>query len=318
MSDSTDGGQSQAGLTVISYSTPDFRGFLDGLSQDCRRLGYRLHHHECDQVFDKVIAAFDYKIGFIREAIIEWGRVLWVDIECRIDRPIPSTWNPPLISCYDSGTSAGFSSGVLLLDREQLWLVELWEKYARKYPQFPDDFVLDFLATQVDLPFATVPFEFYDRDTLCPIARGEWTNDHTIVRHPTVNRWPRPLVYRRAFRGKQRERHAERELISRQRKGIFFRNFAGDFDEIEALFGTTGETIVTRQGWVFDTQMREYAPEMYWPDLKDDFTVKPRTFEASREQFFQASSRRSFREKAMSRMKLDREDRRRFGQKKGS
>jgi len=305
-------------LTVITYSTPDFRGFLDGLAEDCRRLGYRLHHHECDQVFDKVIAAFDYKIGFIRESIIRWGRVLWVDVECRIDRPIPDTWKPPLISCYDSGTSAGFSSGVLLLDREQLWLVELWEKYARKYPRFPDDFVLDFLATQMALPFATVPFEFYDRDTSCPIARGEWSNPETIVRHPTVNRWPRPLVYRRAFRGKQRERHADRELISRQRKGIFFRNYAGDFAEIEELFGSSTEPVVTRHGWVFDTQMREYAPRMYWPDLKDDFTVKPRSFDASREQFFESSRRRSFREKAMSKMKLDRADRRRFAESKGS
>ena len=73
MNESLDPAQACHDLTVITYSTPDFRRFLDGLAEDCRRLGYRLHHHECDQVFEKVIAAFDYKIGFIRETIIRWG-----------------------------------------------------------------------------------------------------------------------------------------------------------------------------------------------------------------------------------------------------
>lgn len=300
-------------FTVITYYTPDFSGFLGGMAADCKRLGYQLHAHACPQTFNNVIKAFDYKIEFIRDAINQFGQVLWLDVECRIDRPIPSDWESPLISSYESGTSAGLSSGVLMLDREQLWLVELWSHYAKKYPRYPDDFVLDFLSTCVDLPLRTVPFEFYGRDTTCSITRGEWSNEHTIIRHPTTNRWLQPLRYRQAFNGRLREKRSDQEMVDRQRKTIYFRNFAGDFDVVDRAMDVGNAEEFRYADWVFDTQMRYYSPERYWPDAKADFTARPQSFQKSWEQFRNPPPRTSFRKKAIASMRLDRPDAKRFG-----
>ena len=306
-----DGGR-DAGFTVITYFTPDFAGFVDGLSADCDRLGYPLHTHACPHTFENLIAAFDYKIEFIRRAITQFGRVLWLDVECRIDRPIPSDWATPLISCYASGTSAGLSSGVLMLDPDQLWLVELWSHYSQKYPRFPDDFVLDFLATRVDMPFRTIPFEFYNRETTCAISRGEWLNEHTVIRHPTTNRWPQPLQYRHAFNGRRREKRSTAELLARARKTIFYRNFAGDFDVVDREMNAGQHSEFRCADWVFDTQLRYYAPERFWPDIKADFTTRPHSFQDSWEQFHNPPARRPFRQEAIAKMRLDRADVKRF------
>ncbi len=295
-------------FTVITYFTPDFAEFLSGLSEDCQRLNYSLHAHACPTVFSNVIEAFDYKIEFIREAIRQFDRVLWLDVECRIDQPIPRDWQSPLISCYSSGTSQGLSSGVLMLDSQQLRLVDLWSKYARKYPEYPDDFVLDFLTTQIEIPFRSVPFEFYDRDTTCSITRGEWSNAHTVIRHPTTNRWRNPLRYRRAFNGTRRERHTEEEAIARQRKAIFFRNFSGNFSTVDREMDAGLQSEFHYADWVFDAREQAFAPKMFWPEFKGDFTSKPRTFAQSWERFRNPPKGRSYRSKSIRKMRLTRED----------
>ena len=61
-------------------------------------------------------------------------------------------FSSPLISTYETGRSRGFSSGVLMLDRSHVAFIDLWMKYARKYPRYPDDFVLDFLSTNRKSP----------------------------------------------------------------------------------------------------------------------------------------------------------------------
>jgi len=299
-------------FTVITYYTPDFAEFLGGLQEDCGRLGYPLQAHACPQNFDNVIQAFDYKIDFIRDAIREFDRVLWLDVECRIDQPVPDDWQSPLISCYSSGTSQGLSSGILMLDTEQLWLVDLWSRYARKYPDYPDDFVLDFLANQIGLAFRTVPFEFYDRDTTCRISRGEWRNSHTVIRHPTTNRWRQPLRYRRAFNGSWREQRTAEEVIARQRKAIFFRNFAGQFSVVDRVMRAGLESQFHYADWVFDAREQTFAPEMFWPEYQSDYSARPRTFAQSWERFLKPPPRRSFREQALRKMRLTRQDRRKF------
>jgi len=297
-------------FTVITYFTPDFSEFVNGLSEDCQRLNYPLHAHACPTNFTNVIEAFDYKIDFIREAILKFDRVLWLDVECRMDRPIPVDWQSPLISCYASGTSQGLSSGVLMLDSQQLWLVDLWSKYARKYPEYPDDFVLDFLTTQIEIPFRAVPFEFYDRDTACSITRGEWSNADTVIRHPTTNRWRNPLRYRRAFNGTRRERRTEEEAIARQRKAIFFRNFSGDFSTVDREMDAGLQSEFHYADWVFDAREQTFAPMMFWPEFKGDFTSKPRTFAQSWERFRNPPKGRSYRSKSIRKMRLTREDKR--------
>ena len=212
-----------------------------------------------------------------------------------------------------NGRSQGYSSGVLMLDDRQLEIIGLWRKYAEKYPRYPDDFVLDFMSRFIPLGISTVPLEFYDRSTSSPIARGNWRNEHTIIQHPTINRWPSPTVYRKAFIGRDARRRSQSEAISRQRKGIFFRNFGGDFGRVDAAMRNGTESEFRSNDWVFDAIEQRYAPQRYWPTHADNYTSKPRTFERSRENFYRPTKHRSFREKAIGRMRLDRADALHYG-----
>ena len=305
-------------FTVVTYFTPDFECFAPGLKEDCRTLGYPIHCEGLTERFDDVIQAFDFKISFIREMVKRYGEVLWLDVECRIVKPIPEHWSSPLISTYDTEGSNGFSSGVLMLDESQLDFIDLWMKYAQRYPQYPDDFVLDFLSDCISLDFATVPLEFYDRKTQRPIARGLWKNEHTVIQHPTINRWPEPMRYRKAFNGKERRRRSERESISRQRKSLFYRNFAGDFQSVDEVMHAGIETEYRTADWVFDSVRQLYAPELYWPDFVDDFTSKPRSFEKSWENFNNRPKGQTYRISAIRDMRLDATDAMRYGRSRSS
>lgn len=301
-------------FTVISYHTPAFKCFAGGLKADCERLGYPFHCLALESEFNTLIQAFDYKISFIRKMVERFGSVLWLDVECRIVRHVPESWAGPLISTYVTGKSSGFSSGVLMFDERHLDVIDLWLKYAVKYPRYPDDFVLDFLANAVGLDFHQVPLEFYDRNTTHPIARGLWENNHTIIQHPTINRWPEPIKYRKAFNGNPWSRRSRREVVSRQRKAIFYRNFGGDFESIQKRMEIGQEFEFHDSGWVFDAIEQRYAPELYWPDCSDDYTAKPRSFAKSRDAFYQQPrSKKSYRSLAKQRMQLDVADARKYG-----
>lgn len=301
-------------FTVISYHTPGFECFAGGLKADCQRLGYPFHCLSLNSEFKTLIQAFDYKISFIREMIERYGSILWLDVECRIVRAIPDSWQGPLISTYVTGNSSGFSSGILMFDESHLETIDLWMKYAVKYPRYPDDFVLDFLANAVGLHFHQVPLEFYDRNTTHPIARGLWENHHTIIQHPTINRWREPIKYRKAFNGSPRSRRSRREVVSRQRKAIFYRNFGGDFETLHQRMELGEESEFHESGWVFDSIEQRYAPELYWPDCTDDYTTKPRSFAKSRDAFYQQpNAKKSYRALAKQRMRLDATDARIYG-----
>ena len=299
-------------FTVISYCTPDFRCFAPGLRADCQRLGYPIHLEEMGEPFADVIQAFDFKIEYIRDMVNRYGQILWLDVECRIVKRLPEDWQSPLISTYQHGGHRGFSSGVLMLDRSQLELIDLWLKYARHYPKYPDDFVLDFLAQSIAMDFRTIPFALYDRDAASPIARGLWKNEHTVVQHPTINRWPEPLKYRRAFNGNTGSR-PHKEAVARQRKTIFYRNFAGDFDAVDAIMRDGDKRHHRDAGWVFDAVDWTYAPELYWPECADDYAVKPRSFQKSRDYYNQPPQTVPFRQVAIGSMRLDAEDSNRYG-----
>jgi hypothetical protein len=299
-------------FTVITYFTPDFQCFESGLKEDCRRLGYPIHSHQISHCFDDVIMAFDYKIEFILEMVKQYGQVLWLDVECRIVQPLPVDWTSPLISVYRSGLSNGSSSGVLMLDESHLEFIELWHKYARRYPSYPDDFVLDFLCNETSFEFRTVPLEFYDRCTSSPIARGLWSNEHTIIQHPTLNRWPAPMKYRKAFNGRSRSHRSATDSISRQRKALFYRNFAGDFEQVTLAMQTGSDREYRDSEWVFVSETQRYAPELYWPEFADDYTAKPRSFEQSHENFKKLPRGQSFRESAIQGMRLESQDAQRY------
>lgn len=303
---------SQFDFTVVTCYTPAFDVFRAGLTADCSRLKYTLHAERLDSEFETLIHAFDYKISFIRRMVERFGVVLWLDTECRIVSPIPEAWRPPLITTYQLDGRTGYSSGVLMMGPEDLEFLSLWEKYARKYPRYPDDFVFEFLHTLVDLSLMEVPFEFYERTTSSPVVRGMWENDHTIVQHPTVNRWPDPLKYRVAFNGNSGRHQDPAEAVSRQRKGIYYRNFGGDFRAIVERMCAAGADEFADSGWVFDPDSLTYAPEFYWPELADSFASRPRSFDQSQTYFQERPARQTWREQALSRMKLDRTDRRTY------
>ena len=299
-------------FTVITYFTPDFECFEAGLKEDCKRLGYSIHSHRLGEPFADVNKAFDYKIDFIQQMVQRYHQVLWLDVECRIVRPLPEDWSSPLISIYESGPSSGFSSGVLLLDESHLEFIELWHKYARKYPRYPDDFVLDFLCKATGFEFKQVMLEFYDRDTHCQVARGLWSNPNTIVQHPTINRWPAPMKYRKAFNGRRRNRHTVSESISRQRKALFYRNFGGDFEQVDVVMRSGSAEEYHNSQWVFLPETQRFAPELFWPEFADDYTAKPRSFERSHVNFRKKPRAQSFRDSAIRRMRLEPEEARRY------
>lgn len=303
-------------FTVVSYHTSDFECFAGGLKSDCDSLGYPVHIKDIGQDFDDLIKAFDYKISFLREMVLRFGSVLWLDIECRIVNPLPTDWSGPLISSYSMGGHIGLSSGVLMLGESDLEGIDLWLKYAEAYPMYPDDFVLDFLIRSTDLEFSTVPFEFYDRDTKSPIVRGLWQNKHTIIQHPTINRWPNPLKYRQAFNGKVTATRPRAEEIARQRKGIFFRNFGGDVGEIMEVMMTRKGELFVDSDWVFDPVSSRYAPQLFWPQDADNFNSKPVSFELSKKHFYNKPKGRTFRQHAIRSMMLDSEDRRKFASRR--
>lgn len=194
-----------------------------------------------------------------------------------------------------------------MLGEEDLPLLAKWDRYARKYPHSPDDFVLDFLTKALDYSIATVPLEFYDRSKPALVVRGQWQNEATVVQHATINRWPNPIKYRRAFVGSQRDKRRA-ESVSRQRKHIFFRNFGGDFERVFQIMESGLTDPQSYSGWVFDSTDWTYAPEFYWPTIKDDFNVKPLTFEKSLSHFNDPLNVNRHRDVAIGRMKLDRED----------
>ena len=294
-------------FTVVTYHTPDFRHFVTGLAADCARHGYTFYCEETKSNYQNLIHAFDHKIGFLQRMVKKFGTVLWLDVECRIVLPVPQGWQSPLITSYEICGEQGLSSGVLMLGEEHLPFLSLWEKYAKKYPRFPDDFVLDFLTNAIDYPFQTVPFEFHDRSTTSPVVRGQWKNQSTILQHPTINRWPDPLKYRRAFNGPQRMKQ-QQNLIARQRKYLYFRNFSGDFEEVMQVMESGENQWWEYADWIFSPVDWTYAPAFYWPQQAEQFNVKPFTFQKAVQQKDEQPPRTRFRSVAIGRMTLDRTD----------
>ena len=65
-----------------------FAVFADQLRQDCWRHGHPCHIQLVDCPFANLIQVFDHKVEWIREQVIKFGRVIWLDVECRLLRPI--------------------------------------------------------------------------------------------------------------------------------------------------------------------------------------------------------------------------------------
>lgn len=292
-------------FTVISFYTPDFAHFAVDLKQDCTQFGYP-HHIVKVAAARSLTDTWDRKVDFIHESIKRLGTVLWLDVECRLLSRIPVDWTAPLTSTFPMGNSRPVSSGVLMLDRAHAPLVEVWSRHARKHAELPDDYVLEFLLGQYDLPFTYIETEFFNRQTPAQIVRGQWKAEGTIVQHPTINRWPDPVGYSLAFNGGELSAETDPEMKrARKRKYLYWRNFGGDFDAVDALMATDDIHEHELDGWVFQPATQQYAPSPYWPVQPETFGVKPLTLAKFQENIARGYLENPFRKKALRQMRLE-------------
>ena len=79
-----------SGPTVISWATQSYAHLAEGIAADCARLGYRFHLYRVDADYKSLVRAWCNHPLVIRQGVVDFGRVLFVDVECRLLKPIPS------------------------------------------------------------------------------------------------------------------------------------------------------------------------------------------------------------------------------------
>lgn len=247
-------------FTVISWCTQSYRHLADGLAQDCETFGYPFHLYEIDQEYPNLVRAWCNHPKIIKKGVEAFGTILFLDVECRIVRPIPEHWAAPLVSVREppQGFWIKYNTGTVMADRACLpWLdawihiIESWDMAnlpEEAFVQWPND-ICDELAfsaavTALRVKLNMPQLEYLDRSSIAEIARGLWKNEHTIIQHPTIHHWPKE---RNPLEGKK----------------LFVQNYGGDPNELKNLF--SGEHGIRElHGWRFDLTNRTYAPCTYW------------------------------------------------------
>jgi hypothetical protein len=235
---------------------------FQGLRSDCERFGYPCHLYEIDQDYSSLLQAWCNHPRIIRQGVLDFGTVLYMDVECRIVAPIPDAWQAPLVSVrwpeqkfwirYNSGTVMADESCLPWLDA---WIrvIDEWKlgDLAREdHVHWPGD-LCDELALAAALAangvqVQTPRLEYVDRNSDAELARGLWQNRHTIIQHPTQHHWPK-------------------EVDEIECKKLFVQNYAGDPAAAQAWFDLS-EGVQRRDGWVFDAGQGSYGPEEFWPE----------------------------------------------------
>jgi len=82
-------------FTVISWCNEAYKYLAKGLQEDCARLGYPFHLYEIEKDFPSLNAAWCNHPQIIRQGVLDFGTVLFLDIECRIVKPLPAHWKAP-------------------------------------------------------------------------------------------------------------------------------------------------------------------------------------------------------------------------------
>ncbi|HSV30259.1 MAG TPA: hypothetical protein VLL76_11910 [Candidatus Omnitrophota bacterium] len=250
-------------FTVIGWCTQSYKHLAEGVREDCRRLGYRYHLYEIDDEYNSLMAAWCNHPRIIRRGVEDFGTVLFLDIECRILRPLPPHWRAPLVSVRlpEQKFWIRYNSGTVMADRDSLPWLDTWiailedwrmgELEPADFVHWPGD-LCDELALAAALAahrvkVATPGLEYVDRGNLAAeLARGLWRNEATVIQHPTIHHWPK-----------------EHDPV--ECKKLFWQNTPGTPEAAAALFATD-EGEVRRDGWVFDPATRRYAPQEFWPD----------------------------------------------------
>jgi hypothetical protein len=258
-------------FTVISWCTESYRHLAEGLAADCRRFGYPFHLYLIDEEYPNLVKAWCNHPKIIRRAVEELGTVLFLDVECRIVRPLPSHWRPPLVSVRVPAQRfwIKYNTGTVMADRECLPWLDAWVNLVYEwdmaslpsdaYVQWPND-ICDELAfnaavTALGVKLHTVALEYIDRSSTAEIARGLWANEHTIVQHPTIHHWVK-----------------ERDAV--ECKKLFVQNFPGSPASVERAF-REGGGLLAQQGWIFDLNGRRYAPTEHFEANSRPWTDEP-------------------------------------------
>lgn len=260
-------------FTVIAWCTSGYKHLAEGLISDCKSLGYNYHIYELDKEFPNLAAAWCNHPRIIRQGVRDFDRVLFLDIECRIVKPIPEYWQPPLVSVREPAQNfwIKYNTGTVMADRScipwlDVWirLVETWgmdnldnDAYIYWRNDIGDELPFNAAITALNVQLNTPKLSYLDRNCDAEIARGLWKNEHTVVQHPTIHHWPK-----------------EDDLI--ECKKLFVQNFAGEPETAETLFNTS-EKVVEDNGWVFDVGEKHYAPKEFWPDNKRKWIADPIT-----------------------------------------
>lgn len=243
-------------FTVISWCTESYRHLAEGLVSDCRRLGYPFRLYRMEEEYPSLVKAWCNHPKIIKRAVEELGPVLFLDVECRIVRPVPVHWKPPLVSVRQPAQAfwIKYNTGTVMADRDCLPWLEAWIRVvddwdmanlpADAYVHWPndlcDELALSAAVTALGVKLQTVPLEYVDRTASAEIARGLWQNEHTIIQHPTIHHWPK-----------------ERDLV--ECKKLFVQNFPGAPAAIERAFAQA-RGLLDQDGWIFDLERGCYAP----------------------------------------------------------
>jgi len=247
-------------FTVITWCNQAYKHLSEGLRSDCARLGYKFHLYEIERDFPSLISAWCNHPRIIQRGVQDFGAILFLDVECRIVKPLPRHWKAPLVSVrsprqyfwirYNTGTvMADETCGPWLA--AWIHIIENWGMEnlpSDAFVYWPND-ICDELAfnaavTAFGVELVTPLLEYVDRHGEAEIARGLWKNEHTIVQHPTIHHWPK-----------------EKDPV--ECKKLFWQNFPGNPDAAAALMKSHGST-VHMDGWVFDVPRQVFGPEEYF------------------------------------------------------
>lgn len=259
--------------TIISFYTKDFAPFAQQLRKDCDRNGHPHYIQEVDHKNENLIEIFDQKVKWICDQVLTLGRVVWLDVECRLIHKIPEDWQFPFMTFYGWDRQPRHpSSGVFGVGPESLPMLEEWYEMALSNP-VPDDFVFEALLRKRHYKIYPLDLEFVSRTRPAPVVRGQWANAATIIQHPTINRWLDPLKYKKTFGGTI---NGERgDPLMRARKQLFYRNFGGCFEYINYRMERHDQEAFCEHGWFFDPASGMMAPEIFWPDIPGQYDSKP-------------------------------------------
>ena len=251
---------SAAEPVVIGWATQSYKHLAAGVAADCARLGYRYHLYDVDGEYASLMRAWCNHPYVVRQGVLDFGTVLFLDIECRILERLPAHWRAPLVSVRRPAQKfwIRYNSGTLMADERCLPWLDTWIAILEDWKLgelAPDDYVhwpgdlCDELALGAALAahrvdVATPELEYVDRATTAELVRGLWRNAHTIVQHPTIHHWP-----------------AVHDPL--ESKKLFWQNFPGDPADVAAFFAGARGTL-RRDGWVFDAELRRYAPDEHW------------------------------------------------------